>query len=147
MDAKLRWKEHIKKKKEELNIKFRKMHCLIGRQSELSILKQLLLYKQILKTYGIQLCCAKKTNIKIIQTFQNKVLRSIVNAPWYIRNDNLHRDLRMELVVDEIKQHARKHLQRLHQHENLDLRCMLTTTSTRRLQRTKPLDLSQPGGQ
>lgn len=147
LDAKLRWKEHIKKKREELNIKFRKMHWLLGRHSELSIHNKLMLYKQILKpvwVYGIQLWgCAKKTNIKIIQTFQNKILRSIVNAPWYIRNDNLHRDLKMELVADEIKNHARKHLQRLHEHENQDLRCMMTntTTITRRLQRTKPLDL------
>lgn len=151
LDAKLRWKEHIKKKREELNIKFRKMHWLLGRQSELAIHNKLLLYKQILKpvwTYGSQLWgCAKKTNIKIIQTVQNKILRCIVNAPWYIRNDNLHRDLKIELVVDQIKHHATKHLQRLHQHENLDIRCMLITTPTRRLQRIKPLDLSRPGGQ
>jgi hypothetical protein len=28
LDAKLRWKEHIKKKRDELNIKFRKMYRL-----------------------------------------------------------------------------------------------------------------------
>jgi hypothetical protein len=37
LDAKLRWKEHIKKKRDELNIKFRKMYWLLGRNSELSI--------------------------------------------------------------------------------------------------------------
>jgi hypothetical protein len=30
LDAKLRWKEHIKKKCDELNIKFRKMYWLLG---------------------------------------------------------------------------------------------------------------------
>jgi hypothetical protein len=29
LDAKLRWKEHIKKKRDELNIKFRKMYWLL----------------------------------------------------------------------------------------------------------------------
>jgi hypothetical protein len=37
LDIKLRWKEHIKMKRDELNIKFRKMYWLHGRNSELSI--------------------------------------------------------------------------------------------------------------
>lgn len=107
LDAKLKWKEHVKKKKEELNIKLRKMQWLMGRNSQLSIDNKLLLYQQVLKpiwTYGIQLWgCTKKTNLQMIQTFQNKVLRSITNAPWYIRNDNLHRDLKIEYVNEIIK--------------------------------------------
>lgn len=146
LDAKLRWKEHIKKKKEELNIKYRKMYWLMGRNSELTIHNKLLLYRQMLKpiwTYGIQLWgCTKKTNVQIIQCFQNKVLRGIVNAPWYIRNDNLHRDLRMEYVSEEIQKQARKHVQRLSRHQNADIRRMLDTpNAVRRLRRQKPLDL------
>jgi hypothetical protein len=30
LDDKLRWKEHIKKKRDALNIKFRKMYWLLG---------------------------------------------------------------------------------------------------------------------
>ena len=70
-------------------------------------------YKQVLKpvwTYGIQLWgCASASNIEIIQRFQNKVLRNIVNAPWYIRNSDLHRDLGVEMVADEIRKFAQKH--------------------------------------
>ena len=36
LDAKLRWKEHVKKKKQELDLKFSKMYRLIGRNSKLS---------------------------------------------------------------------------------------------------------------
>ena len=148
LDAKLKWKEHVKKKKEELNIKYRKMYWLLGKNSELTIHNKLLLYRQILKpvwTYGIQLWgCTKKTNIKIIQTFQNKVLRGIVNAPWYIRNDNLHRDLQIEYVNDEIRKFATKHIQRLREHQNSDIRDMLVNwNSTSRLKRQKPLELGQ----
>lgn len=146
LDTKLKWKEHVKKKQQELNIKFRKMYWLLGRNSELSIHNKLLIYRQMLKpiwTYGIQLWgCTKKTNIQVIQTFQNKVLRCIVNAPWYIRNDNLHRDLNMEQVKDEIKKHAVKHENRLRQHVNAEVRHLLDTTMVvRRLQRKKPMDL------
>ncbi len=146
LDAKLRWKEHVKKKKEELNMKYRKMYWLIGRHSELSIHNKLLLYRQILKpvwTYGVQLWgCTKKTNVKMIQTFQNKVLRNIVNAPWYIRNEDLHRDLKMEYIDEVIKYYAFKHDSRLRQHENIEICRMLDTPMTvRRLQRVKPIDL------
>lgn len=129
LDAKLRWKEHIKKKKKELEIKYRKLHWLIGRNSTVSIGNKVLLYNQILKptwTYGIQLWgCAKKTNVDIIQRFQNKVLRNIVNAPWFIRNTDLHRDLKVESVNSEILKHAKKHKERLKEHVNL-CRCKKT---------------------
>jgi len=38
----------------------------------------------------------KQSNSAIIQRFQNKVLRNIVDAPWYVRNADFHRDLNME---------------------------------------------------
>jgi hypothetical protein len=58
LDAKLRWKEHVKKKVEELNIKHRKVKWPLGRKSQLSIENKILVYNQIIKpvwTYGIQL--------------------------------------------------------------------------------------------
>ncbi|KMQ86581.1 hypothetical protein RF55_14395 [Lasius niger] len=82
LDAKLKWKEHIKKKKEELNIKYRKLYWLLGRNSELSVQNKILIYNQILKPvwmYGTQIWgCAKKTNIEIIQSFQNKCDKAAV---------------------------------------------------------------------
>jgi hypothetical protein len=88
LDAKLRWKPHVKKKQEELILKYRKMYWLMGRYSALSVYNKLMLYQQILKpvwTYGIQLWgCASQSNRNNIQRFQNRVLRGIVNAPWYI---------------------------------------------------------------
>jgi hypothetical protein len=58
LHAKLRWKENIKKKRDKLNIKFRKMYWLLGRNSELSVHNELILYKQVISpvwSYGIQL--------------------------------------------------------------------------------------------
>ena len=46
------------------------------------------------------------------------MLRDIVNAPWYIRNTDLHRDLNMEMVTAVKRRFARKHEARLHQHVN-----------------------------
>lgn len=36
LDAKLRWKAHIKKKREKLELKLRKMYGLIGRYSNMT---------------------------------------------------------------------------------------------------------------
>lgn len=146
LDAKLRWKTHVRKKREQLNLKFRQMFWLLGSHSELSVHNKLLLYKQILKpvwTYGIQLWgCTKKSNIKVIQTFQNKVLRSIVKAPWYIRNEDIHRDLKMPVVEDEIKRFAGKHQKRLQTHENVEVISLLDNNGlVRRLKRLKPFEL------
>jgi hypothetical protein len=50
--------------------------------------------------YGTQLWgCSKIININIIQKFQNKVLRGIVDTPCYVRNSDLHRDLNIESVT------------------------------------------------
>jgi len=48
LDIKLRI-AHVKKKQEELGLRYKKMYWLIGRNSSLSLHNKLLLYKQILK--------------------------------------------------------------------------------------------------
>jgi hypothetical protein len=146
LDAKLCWKVHVKKKREEFGLKYRSMYRLMGRQSVMSTNNKLVLYKQILKpawTYGIQLWgCKKPSNIAIIQRFQNKVLRNIVGAPWYVRNADLHRDLHMEMVTAEIRRFARKHEERLLRHDNVEAVQLLDNSELlRRLRRTRPFEL------
>ena len=146
LDAKLRWKEHVKKKKAELDLKYRQLYWLIGRNSKLTTYNKLLIYNQVLKPvwlYGIQLWgCTKASNIKPIETFQNKVLRNIVNAPWYIRNSDLQRDLGIPNVESEIKRFAAKHESRLRDHINVEaLKLVDNENLVRRLKRTKPFEL------
>jgi hypothetical protein len=70
------------------------MNWLIGRKSKLTTENKLLLYKAIIKpiwSYGVQLWgCAKPSNTKIIQRVQSKILRMVVNAPWYVNNKTLN---------------------------------------------------------
>jgi hypothetical protein len=75
-------------------------------------------------------------------TIQNKVLRGIVNAPWYPRNSNIHRHLGVRMVTAEIKRKAKKHEDRLHQHNNMEAIQLLDNSRVvRRLKRLKPLEL------
>ncbi|KAI5750924.1 hypothetical protein M8J77_002517 [Diaphorina citri] len=146
LDTKLKWKEHVKKKKDQLNVKFGKMYWLIGRYSKLPVENKLLLYNQVLKpvwTYGIQLWgCTSPSNRLMIERFQNKVLRCIVDAPWYIRNDDLHRDLGVESVKECMKRFASAHQKRLEDHPNPEATHLLRVDDLfRRLKRVKPHEL------
>ena len=89
------------------------MYWLKGRKSKLSLENKLLIYKTILKsiwTYGIPLwVTASNSNIEILKRFQNKVLRSIVNAPWYVPNTILHTDLQIPTVKAEITNFSTKY--------------------------------------
>lgn len=146
LDVKLKWKEHVKKKTEQMKIKYKNMYWLIGRYSQLSIQNKVLIYQQILKpvwTYGLQLWgCTKKSNYRNLETLQNRILRNIVCAPWYVRNDDLRRDLKIESIPNEIKKVARRHEERLHKHPNHEaLQLLVNEPQMRRLKRTKPFEL------
>jgi hypothetical protein len=58
------------------------------------------------------------TNIEILQRFQSKTLRSILNAPWYINNHRIYEDLQMNTVFSEIKKRSTKCLSKLENHTN-----------------------------
>jgi hypothetical protein len=96
------------------------MHWLLGR-STVSIEKELLLYKAVLKhiwTYGIQLWGTASNYIKTFQYFKSKTLRSILNAPWYINNHRMHEDLQVNTVLSEIKKWNTKYLRKLENYTN-----------------------------
>jgi len=142
LNAKLRWKAHVKKKLEELGLKYKKMYWLMERRFAVSIHRKLMLYTEILKpawTYAIQLWgCTKQSNIDIIQRVQSKVLRKIVDAPWYIGNADLHRDLQMEMVTNETGKFAKKHEERLLHHVNVEAIQLLDDSElVRRLKKKK----------
>jgi hypothetical protein len=66
----------------------------------------------------------------------------MVNAPWYIRNNDLHRDLQVDVVSIEIQKLAQKHEGRLHHHEKVETIQLLDSTCiVRRLQRQKTFEL------
>ena len=106
LDRRLTWQKHIFTKRKQLGLQLHRMYWIMGRKSQLSLENKLLLYKTIIKpiwTYGIPLWgTASNFNIDILQRFQNKVLRSITNAPWYVPNTILHTDLQIPTVKAEI---------------------------------------------
>ena len=89
--------------------------------------------------WDLELCgCTKQSNTDIIQRFQNKVIRNIVDAPWYIRNADLRRDLQMEMVTNEIDKFAKKREERVLHHVNVEAIQLLDNSElVRRLKKKK----------
>ena len=99
LDRRLTWKQYITDKSKQLRDELKKFYWLIGRRSNLSMQNKITLYKTVIKpvwTYGIQLWgTASNSNIEILQRFQSKTPRSLINAPWYVTNETGKLNLRM----------------------------------------------------
>ncbi|KAF0764293.1 protein phosphatase PHLPP-like protein [Aphis craccivora] len=144
--SRLNWKHHVRQQQLKIKLKLRKLYWLIGRHSELDLRCKHLLYVAIIKPiriYGIQLWdCASKSNIEIIQRFQNIALRTIAAAYRYDRNDIIQRALMMTSVQDEITKFARKQEKRLDKHTNLAaIQLLNNSQDISRLKCRRPYDL------
>jgi hypothetical protein len=122
-----------------------KMYWLLGRKSKLSTSNKLLIYKTILKpiwAYGIQLWgTASTSNIEILERFQSKALRMIVDTPWYVLNTVIRRDLRLPTIKEEIRRYSSQHSARLSANSNDLIVNLMQQTDNRRLWRHLPNDL------
>jgi hypothetical protein len=105
LDRTLTWRKHITTKRKQLDLKLRNLYWIIGSKSQLSLENKLLVYKVILKpvwTYGIQIWgTASNSNLEILEGFQSKVLRIITDAPWYVPNAIIKRDVQVPTVRQE----------------------------------------------
>jgi hypothetical protein len=115
------------------------MYWLLGHKSKLSITSKLLIYKVILKpiwTYGIQLWgTTSNSNIDILERFQSKVLRLIVDAPWYVSNSVIRNDHQMPSVKEEISRFSSHYDVRISIHPNELIASITEPPIQRRLRR------------
>jgi hypothetical protein len=139
MDSKLTWKQHVVMKRKQIDLTIKQMNWLIGRKSKLAIENKTLMYKAIIIpiwTYGPELLgCARKSNTSVIQRSQSKILRMIVDAPWYVSNATLLADLGISPIQDVIQQRSNKHHNKIKTHENPLLKTLPAKDDSRRLER------------
>ncbi len=62
-------------------------------------------------TYALPVwgCASRSLCHQIIQCFQNKMLRTIAGAPWFVRNDTLNHDIRTPTIDEVIGYLATRH--------------------------------------
>jgi len=72
-------------------------------------------------TNGIQIWgSTAKIKYGIIQRLQNKIMRMILRAPWYLQNDQIYSDLRIPIVEEMTKRLTENYELRLHRHPNVE---------------------------
>ncbi|GFV63483.1 RNA-directed DNA polymerase from mobile element jockey [Trichonephila clavipes] len=111
LDAKLTFAYYI----EQTRIKAIAVHAmlkkLISRRSKLAIRHKVLLYKSIIRPvmcYGSQIFgSAGMCHLK------NSFLRQIVNAPWFIRNEVIYRDIKIKPFLPHIKDLSKRFFDKL----------------------------------
>jgi hypothetical protein len=104
LDKRLTWQFHISSKLQQAYQYLSKLNPI--KKSPIQKKCSLLIFKQILCPLLTYACLVwgkyATTHISKIQIYQNKVLRIIANAPWFIRNINLHKDLQIQEIIDNI---------------------------------------------
>lgn len=117
LDRRLTFGLHINKKLNECHTRLVILYPLLNRNSSLKMKCSLLLYKSILRPILLYACpvwgTASRSQIRKIQTMQNKILRISVNAPWFMRNTQIHRETGVPYITDFIAKATKKFLANL----------------------------------
>jgi hypothetical protein len=81
---------------------------------------------------------------KFSKRFNQKLLRKLANASWYISSITLHNDLNMPHVIELIRVYAKKHKNRTAQNNNQLIMDLFSHPEIERgLNRMWPEDLSR----
>ena len=137
----------IAAKCKQIKIKVSGPNHLIGRFPKLSLCNKILICKSVIRpiwTYGSEIWATTAiSNLKPIEVMQNKILRRISNANWFITNEDIMKYLKS--VSTEIAKRSKSYINKLYTHQNEDIRKLSHddhTNSYRRLHRFKPSELA-----
>lgn len=115
LDERLTFRSHITKTVRKAQVAAIALNPIIGRSSQLPLITKRLIYLTMIKPILLYACPAwattKRTNRKKLQTLQNKCLRRMTGAPWFVRNQALHRDLEIDTIDTAILAAAHNHFQ------------------------------------
>lgn len=113
LDRKLNFNEHIKQTIGKATGASISLNPLIGKNSKLSLHNKVILYKSMIKPILLYASPAwaavRKTTRHKLQIFQNKALRRMTDAPRYVRNKILHRDLKIDTIDSAILTASHNH--------------------------------------
>ncbi|GFW54514.1 RNA-directed DNA polymerase from mobile element jockey [Trichonephila clavipes] len=117
LDAKLTFAHHIEQTRKKAQAVHAVLIRLISRRSKLAIRHKVLLYKSIIRpvmSYGSQIWgSAGMCYLKKLHTLTNSFLRQIVNAPWFVRNEVIYRDLKIKPFLPHIKDLSKRFFDKL----------------------------------
>lgn len=106
LDRRLTWKNHIVDIANNTYAKLGKLYPLINKNSTLRIENGVTIYKSIIRPSLTYACSvwggAANTHINKLEIIQNKFLRLITKAPWFIPNAQIQRELNISCIKAHI---------------------------------------------
>lgn len=147
-DKTLTFNKHIKNVSTRGRQVMAQMFPLLNKHSKLSPKNKLLLYKTIIRPTMLYACPAwgqaAKTNIQKIQITQNKALRLVFGAPWFVTNAILHHDAEIPTIPDYIHTLATTHFDSLALHPNPLMRDVIAYDPHVRMKTRRPKMILNP---
>jgi len=126
LDKGLTWKDHMIALRNKTRQAMSRLFPLIGRKSVMNLRTKLRLIQAVARsqlTYGCAVWgYAAKTHVKRLATTENKLIRAAANAPWFIKNIDLQRDLQWEPFKDYVRRISEATFRRAEHHPNEELR-------------------------
>jgi hypothetical protein len=84
---------------------------------------------------------ASISNIEILESFQSTALHMIVDAPWYVPNTVIRRDLQTPAAKEEIRRYRSQYNARFSAHPNDLIVNLMEQPDNRQFRRHLPNDL------
>lgn len=107
LDTKMKFKNHIPFVIHKMNLLIKMLYPFINRKSCLSLDNKMLIFKSIFQSamyYAAPLWASSANcHLKKLQIAQNKVLKIILNYPFYYSTKRLHEHAKVELVINQIE--------------------------------------------
>lgn len=137
LDTRLTYKHHINRRLNIAHQRLSQLYPLINRRTPLKIECSKLLYKSLIRpllTYACPVWYGISMGVKQrLESFQNKILRIALNAPWFVRNNQIRRELGIEQLSEHIDQLSKTHHLKLQNHPAARIHHLGEVTSNRRL--------------
>jgi hypothetical protein len=119
LDGRLTWHKHIFVKQKQLGHPHHKKELVTWTRVKTATNSYTKQYSNQSGLNGIQLWgTASTSNIEILEHFQSKALRTIVDAPWYVPNTVIRNDLHTPTVNEEICPYSSQYSAHLSTHPN-----------------------------
>ncbi|GFT24506.1 RNA-directed DNA polymerase from mobile element jockey [Trichonephila clavipes] len=141
LDNKLTFRQHITRIRENFIKKAHTLSHLINKRSKLSRSNKLLIYSLLLRpilTYASPVWIfAAETHIQKLEVIQNKTLRQILRAKWYMRNSALRKAIKFKTIKEFMKKLAKNFFTKIDNSDNASIQKIEKYTPSRLMHRPR----------
>lgn len=120
LDRRLTFYPHIRTVTNRAKFVLSRLNSLLNSKSKMSFRNKVTLYKSVVRpimTYS-SVVFGQSRHVRCLQVVQNNFLRKATGCPWYVRNKDLHRDLKLESIEHFIKTASKRFYEVAAEHPN-----------------------------